>query len=309
MNSALIETAIGLVLAFALLSVVVSWTTEYIRRGLNNNQNRTNFLLQQLDKMLAGSDVQKVLSHPLVAVRDAMGKKTGINHVAGENLARVIIEYPSVVPPELQQLIKKFSNDAENQLKVVNAWVDQQFTSMTALFKKYQYRWSFLIGLVFAIVLNVDTLQMAQVYWKDPTLRAAVVETAKNIEQQELPAQVVEEQPAEDDTEDQSTDDQSAAAARDEALTAINTLLDTNLPIWWQAKPEAPSEGSGENANLIIFKRDQDPRVIKDIWENTKDGHFRLLGSKIAGWLITAWAVSRGADFWFNLLRKLTQRG
>lgn len=296
MNSALIETAIGLVLTFSLLSVAVSWVTEYVHRFLKTKQNRSIFLLDQLEKMFAGSDsnfVKNVLSHPLVKVLDSDGEATGATYVGAEDLTRSILNYADEVtnlPNELQVLLtsaSKAADAAKERIVLVNAWVDKQYSNMSALFKTNQYWWSFFIGLLVAILLNIDTLQMAQVFWKDPTLRATVVETARDIPIQESPGG--------------DTDDETVETARDQSLSAINTLLDSNLPIGWWTEAPAVYTGDSEEVSLSVFEQGKDPRVVGDVFSSLE-----MLVLKAIGLLLTAWAVSRGSDFWFNLLRKLT---
>lgn len=292
------EAIIGLVLAYSLLSIVVSTTNELVHRGLSffiERCGRSGFLRQQLELLLAGNAgfVQDVLSHPLVDVLDSSGRlQRETDCVDAKNLTTAIIQKgftsnPNQVTPILERLpqtiVKALNGEKDPKTieEIIEAWVKKQYAAMTKLYKNNQYIWSFLIGLfIFAIPLNIDTVQMTYALWKDPTLRAAVVAEAGDI------AGLQGEGATADDSEN--------------ARLAVNDLLNTNLPIRWRLAP-SPESSTGA---YQLFEPGKDPRV----WGDVKDDGGLLL-SKIIGIVVTAIAASLGSDFWFNLLRNLTSRG
>jgi hypothetical protein len=83
-----------------------------------------------------------------------------------------------------------------------------------------------------------------------------------------------------------------------DAYTQINSI---NLPIGWQVAP-APA-----GAPAILG------RTFTPIDWTTRPREqpvgFGDYVSKLVGWLITALAAAQGAPFWFDLLRKITQKG
>ena len=303
MDSIIMETIIGLVLAYSLLSIAVSTISELIQRGLSlldERFGRSGFLRRQLELMLAGnaSFVRTILSHPLVDVTDSQGNlHRATNSVEPKNLAMAIvqniIENNRLVFDKLPKaIIEAFKGGQSEGLKgektditqieaIIEAWVKKQFTAMTKLYKRNQYIWSFIIGAILVVVLNIDTLQMTRALWKDPTLRAAVVAEAGDVAAL-------------------SEDDQ----ARIDAQQAVNNLLKTNLPIGWRS---APSPESLDEAVLMpypLFEPGKDPRVWGDVKAVPKE-----VLSKLIGLLLTSLAAMMGSDFWFNLLRNLTSRG
>ena len=64
MDSILLQVIVGLVLAYSLLSVVVSRTNEYIRELLSaarENLGRSGFLREELEKLLTGKSNEQCL--------------------------------------------------------------------------------------------------------------------------------------------------------------------------------------------------------------------------------------------------------
>jgi hypothetical protein len=70
------------------------------------------------------------------------------------------------------------------------------------------------------------------------------------------------------------------------AQKAIQSLGALNLPIGWRVSPFAPTDWAQTSQTL-------------NLWSG-------LL--KLLGWLVTCLAGAQGAPFWFDLLRRATNR-
>lgn len=209
------------------------------------------------------------------------------------------------VRPELSQLITSLFNsldtyveNAEPQLAAarrnLEKWFDDVMERAGGGYKRRTQLWLGIVGLIVALLLNVDAVSIATTLWRDPTLRANVVQQAQKYQLSE-------------------TSDGAAISSPSEAAQAIrdlNTQLgqDLRLPIGWGAQPHALQ--AGESCTLL-------PLRSGDIWgvpgaagcmqltDAAPNPNGGLVG-KLTGFIIIALAVSQGAPFWFDLLSKLT---
>ncbi len=206
--------------------------------------------------------------------------------------------------PELAQLVTNlfsgvdmYLSEGEPRLAAARRNVEQWFNDAMdragGWYKRHTQLWLGVMGFLFALALNVDTITIATALWRDPTLRQNVVEQAQKYQ---LP----------------STSGGPAIATPDQVAQAIrelNTNLsqDLRLPVGWRIQPHHLQ--ASEVCVLL-------PQKTGDVWgipngadcmqvlEAVANPNVGLL-SKLAGWLITAVAVSQGAPFWFDLLQKV----
>ncbi len=144
---------------------------------------------------------------------------------------------------------------------------DEVMDRVRGWYKRKTQLISILVGLGVALAANADTIAIANAMMRDATLRDAIVASAEQ------------------------------AAAQDEAdLTSNiddlqNQLLETQVLGW--ITPSDESTTAPADANL-------DPRAMPV--KGDVGGWFL----KVFGWAITAFAVSLGAPFWFDVLSKVT---
>ena len=343
MGTATIGVVIGLVLAYSLLSLIVSQINNLILYIL---KYRTSFLVNRMRAILP-QIADEVLKNPLINVLDSDGSKNRVDTINPRHIVDVLLrEFEEAQATEegsmtqapisdlLEQILgsKDFRN-LRNMLKAsknlpasrqwlesldqgveaieavkayeqlikgkldegktaIYSWVDARFTDMTNLYKQYIQILSLLVGLVLAVVLNVDSLYMAQTLWNEPALRTSVLESANQISQSELRPTSIE-----DDYNDQVASIQST----------IETLMNANLPIGWvyvSLDKEEASAQSVDQMELAVYNPATDMRNVANVWAL----NWGFITIKIVGWLLTAFAVSLGTDFWFNLLRNVTGR-
>jgi hypothetical protein len=204
--------------------------------------------------------------------------------------------------PELAQIVTNLFSGIDMYLaegeprlaaarRNVEQWFNDAMDRAGGWYKRHTQLWLGLIGFLFALALNVDTITIATALWRDPTLRQNLVEQAQKVQ---LPAA---------DAEQPSSSSEAAQAIRD-----LNAKLsqDLRLPIGWRI--ESHHLQGAEVCTLL-------PQQPEDMWgipngadcvqilEAVPNPNVGLL-SKLAGFLITAVAVTQGAPFWFNLLQK-----
>jgi hypothetical protein len=207
----------------------------------------------------------------------------------------------SQVRPELAQIVTNLFSGIDMYLaqeeprlaaarRNVEQWFNDAMDRAGGWYKRHTQLWLGLIGLLFALALNVDSVTIATTLWRDPTLRQNVVEQAQKFE---LP---------EDSTGQPLSSAETAQAIRD-----LNTNLsqDLRLPIGW--KIEVHRVQAAEVCTLLA-QQPGDVRGIPygadcfQVLEAVPNPNASVFG-KLVGFLITAVAVTQGAPFWFNLLQ------
>ena len=206
--------------------------------------------------------------------------------------------------PELAQLITSlftgldsYAARGEQQLAVarrnVEEWFDDSMDRAGGWYKRHIQLWLGIAGFILAFALNVDAVNIATTLWRDPTLRATVVQQAQKYQ---LTANI----------------DGSPVTNSDEAAKAIRDLNDKlgqglGLPIGWRTA--AYTLQTGETCAVL-------PMRTGDVWGlPTSKGCMQLQDAvpnpganpmgKLAGFIIMAAAISQGAPFWFDMLSKL----
>jgi hypothetical protein len=189
-------------------------------------------------------------------------------------LDAAVSELPDRLPAKrsLQALLRQAEGNLAGFEASLEHWYDAEMGRISGWYK----RWSKLIlaavGLLIAIIANVDTIQIAHGLYVDEPVRQAVVAQATN------------------GTQCQSETD--PAKQRQCVDSQIALLNSRGLPIWY---PAGCSLGQWSKLNACWN------------WSpsQTPDGRRVLL--KLLGWGLTAFAVSFGAPFWFDALSKLGQ--
>lgn len=337
MGTAIVGVVIGLVLAYSLLSLIVSQINNLILFVL---QGRSRFLVERM-KAISPELADELMKHPLLNVIDETGKRTGVDAIKSEHFVTALLKILEETQDDgdgaqaapVSQLLenvlgsKEFRNlrnmlraskglpasqeflksldKGEDAVRAVKAyeelvakklsesklaiqdWVDSRFTEMSKIYQQYMGVLTAIVGLSLAVFLNVDSLFIAQTLWNEPTLRASVVDAANQVAESELRPTTIQ-----DDYEVQ------VAALQ----TSVETLLNTSLPIGWV--------WNGIESNTENYNPANDMRNYANFLNLNEGGNWgSFVFYKIIGWALTAFALSLGTDFWFNILRNLTGRG
>ena len=220
MSSSIIEVGLGLVLVYMVLSLLVSQINNVIKNALNV---RAELYRAELERLLQDSTIrEQVMNHPAInftnrAVSDASVKEIGpeqltlalIDVLAGSSEALDLLENLTN-SPMVSQMIESVKNDelrtrldgvlmtARNLADAKNRltqWFGTGLEQAQNLYAKRMQFYSFLVGALVVMVLNVDTVYVAQTLWNDPVLRQATVDAASTaIDQVNLQAQSSEVQ-------------------------------------------------------------------------------------------------------------------
>lgn len=272
----IIDVALGLVLFYIVLSLVVSAVQEWVASlfGLRAKNLRAG-LENLIDGPGPGAEFARmVYDHPLVK-NMARAKKLP-SYIAPETLSTVLLEvvaqkeleksYSACTPDQVRELVEQidpesplkrileaFVDDSasvqEGLKKRVAEWFDEGMIRVSGWYKRRVKVLRVVISAVVTMLTNASTVQVATELWKNDALRTTLAQQAVEVA------------------------DEGTEAIGDDSLEQLRSF-----PIGWRT--------------------DSDGAII---WP---DGWLAWLATLI-GWLITVAAVSLGAPFWFDLLGKV----
>lgn len=295
-----VDVAIGLVLVYLGASLFVTVINEYIVQ-MSNLRGRQ--LFNALKELIDDGKIRETLGKS-PALKPFFDKEPGkarsyvdpnvlgrllVGSFEADSLAGNAVQEvsksvdkmsDSSLKTQLQALVRTAGNTTESLVTVVSDWTDRSLTMLGDRYKRNLQTISFIVGLLVAISLNLNTVALTRHLYRDKEAREAAVA---------LSVQVTEKTGK--DVFDKCMAMTSQQRRTDAACTPLAGLVDAvqgrneslgKLPIGW---PELPAQSLPPP---VGFER--------DAW---------LWGSRIVGWLLTALALSLGAPFWFDLLSKL----
>jgi hypothetical protein len=306
-GSTILEVAIGLLFVYLLLSLLCSAVAEYIEAKFNN---RAKYLKEGITLLLndtAGGGVDlaaQLYAHGLVrpfyrdgtklpsyipartfalalwnmastaAAEDGSGGAAGAAGVTAD-LKAVRAAVATRLPNQelrtaLLTLIDEAQGDIEKARRNIEEWYDGMMDRVSGWYKRRTTMLMLLLGFVVAAVVNADTINIANTLARDGALRSSLVAAAEQRIRTPLSTTTTEGTP--DEVEAQATRNLQSAHA------AVNAL---GLPIGWTRATPGNKD---------------DRRRVPDTF-----GDFFL---KLVGILVTGFAISQGAPFWFDVLNK-----
>lgn len=174
-------------------------------------------------------------------------------------------------------------------------WFNESMDRLSGWYKRKATLLAFLLGLVLATILNVDSIGLAQHLWKEPAVREALVANAAEFsnENTKLPTVPIE---------------------GNEVGSAVDyfnaQFKDLNLPLGWvyESVPVAPGQACRFipfGQNVIWGFRDNAAidenrcMMISNAPKNSTEWNLKAMGI-----LLSAFAAAQGSPFWFDILKK-----
>ena len=181
----------------------------------------------------------------------------------------------SLVGSELQQL--------QTELET---WFNNGMTRASGVYRRNVKGVGLLIGLAIAFTLNADTFYMFQRLSSDPAIRSSIIQAAEQIDVRgiETPEQL------------------AAASGISELSDEIADQLVENMEIELRSVGEAVEQTLAQYP--LPIGRSQSVLAAQQAAE--ANWPIKFIPQRLVGWSITALALSMGASFWFDLLRKVT---
>ena len=180
-------------------------------------------------------------------------------------------------------------------------WFNESMDRLSGWYKRKATLLAFVIGLVLAAILNVDSVVLAEHLWKEPTLRQALVANATKFTQDNatLPESLGGKSP------------QDAVSFFNEQLAGINVPLGWNFEKIDLTSYEENGVTKYATCSLIPIGR----HVVWGIQDKNSPNICQKISnapSDTAGWflkalgvILSAGAAAQGAPFWFDILKKL----
>ena len=189
--------------------------------------------------------------------------------------------------------------DAEKQLIT---WFNDSMDRASRSFTQHMRNWSLIVGLVITLLLNVDAVYIAQTLWRDPSVRAVVVEVAQQFDvdslQPPIDATPNDPQQAPETVEEAFA---NIAESGQEASETLTQLINLRIPLGWKYEDASPQRDS-----IAFDLLTQDGTNFWNFLPVNNPNWLVFLASKLVGWAATTIAIAQGAPFWFSLLRRLT---
>jgi hypothetical protein len=243
-----------------------------------------------------------------------------------ENIEKAVELMPtSKVRGALLAQITAANGDLDKLRSNVAGWFDSSMDRVSGIYKRDVRRISFTIGLLLAAIVNGDTFRVSQALWNDSSLRSGIADSASAIM-----TKIAATQPDRIKPDGAKSDNAKANGAKADDTKSDNTAPAVATPE--NAKPEAAKP---ENAKPGDNKPDSaGSGPIEKALNDIKDWQDQLrpfplgwntdpLGDKIKAWpsfnlaipilvkilglLLTAFAISLGAPFWFDMLGMFVQ--
>lgn len=317
-GSDILDIVIGMVFVFLLLSLICSGLNEFLEALVKNRARDLERGIRELigDPENTTNFIEKIYNHGLVnslfkGCYSPDKKRNLPSYIPATNFALAVIDLiknpPATglkLPDNLKKAYSIFEVQAAGDEAKLQANLEDWFnTGMDRVSGWYRRRAQWILialGLIVAIAVNADALQIARVLSNDASLRKGLVAMAQARASQPLmPTQTVPPPannavasnsdpvqagpavvPATLQTEQAGPSQQTSADQVQQTVAAIQSI---GLPVGWKAATLQPGENVFTHA---VFAA---PGSVKEHG---------------IGWLLTAIAASMGAPFWFDLVGK-----
>jgi hypothetical protein len=338
-NSPMLEVAIGLVLLYLLLGLLCTAVNELVAQAFNLRAETLWATVRGLMNDPGGNGAAKDLyNHPLIrslSVRNGDKQDRGgddpakrakpsyipasifslaildmIANPAGQQgaplhvtTADLLADLPkSTLPPEVQQalvpLIHAAHGNIDQARKNIEVWYDSTMERASGWYKQRVQKITLFVGFLTVFYANADTIMFVDALWANPLQRAQLVEVARNW------------RPPVGTHLDAATKTTPDAIASSDTATGVDSFPSNNTP------------GTGTAGAIAQPGLPPIPPALQSLlgWSGPIDPHARnyvrtdprrFPGNdwewlyKLLGLLLSTFAASLGAPFWFDILNKI----
>lgn len=331
LGSVVLDVALGLIFVYLLMSLMVTAITEMISGFLKwRAKNLWAGIRNLVDTGQEREWVDQLYSHPLIQSLSEPAKErkatsagdkappNAPSYIPSRTFALTLLEIlretgrASQSQEPLEETIAKLPNEklrrtllallgegrgsVEELKKNIEIWFNNSMDRVSGWYKRRTQLWNLLIALFTVVLMNVDTLVIIQALSDNETLRKALVAQAEAYAQD--PDQMLEQaaepdggqepaQPAAPAADEPSDVSAAERQAQEEKLQRVMKQIEgLNLPIGWEWNAAA---------NDPYYRAA--PSSISGLGETVA---FHLLG-----WIVSIFAVSLGAPFWFDMLNRV----
>jgi hypothetical protein len=173
-------------------------------------------------------------------------------------------------------LVAQAEGDIEKTRKAFETWYEEGMDRAAGWYKRKTQLVLFILGVLIAVALNVDSFAVGRALWNNPALRSYTVVAAEQY------AKTHNEIPA------------GEAASLD-----LSRLESLTLPIGWNGQERTWHR----KKNQVDATRSTGDSASEDLGA-IRESLSIYWPFAIGGWLLTALAMTVGAPFWFDLLNQ-----
>ena len=303
-----LDLAIGLVFIYFLLSMVVSIVQE-IRANIFKlrSENLEQWFTDTLDSNQLGDTL---LKHKLISGLVKKGRKPSYipndNFVAALldtlnidtnegkpydiNSLREAVNDTNLLPEDLKRYIQQSISEASGELSIVkkdiSRWFDSCMVRIGGTYKNVQQKALIIISFAVVVLFNADSIALSKFLYQNEASRVELANSAAEISQDSTFRLISNKYLELDSLRDAGLELDSTGIKSmenikkgiDNLKTIKSKLSETKLPLGWS--------NHKESLNTLRL------------------GFFGWI-MKIIGLMISAFAVSLGTPFWFDILNKL----
>lgn len=192
-GSTILDVAVGMAFFYLLLSVVCSSLNEFLESLL---RNRAKGLEDGIERLLGDPALAKQLyDHPLI--KPLSVDKAGPSYIPSSTFSLALLNMagatrsfadirktvtdlpPSQFRDSLLAMMDDAGGDLDQARKNVEDWFDAAMDRVSGWYKRKTQWFLLAFGLAFALALNLDSLKIADVLYRDQPKRDAIVAAAE----------------------------------------------------------------------------------------------------------------------------------
>jgi hypothetical protein len=195
-SSAVLEVVIGLAFCYASVALTVTTLQEALSAVFRLRAGMLRACLQRMLHDPAFTGIARALyAHPLISTRTDLTdphapQHPGPSYIEPANFAIALIDairgggaaldsaIAAVPDPQLRRtlntLYAQTGGDVQRFQAALGGWFDSTMARLSGAYKRRQLLVSFLLALLLAILLNIDSIHLFQTLWRQPALAAGV---------------------------------------------------------------------------------------------------------------------------------------
>jgi len=195
-SSTVLEVVIGLAFCYASLALTVTTLQEALSAVFRLRAGMLRACLQRMLHDPAFTGIARALyAHPLISTRTDLtdphaSQHPGPSYIEPANFAIALIDairgggaaldsaIAAVPDPQLRRTLNTLylqtGGDVQRFQAALGGWFDSTMARLSGAYKRRQLLVSFLLALLLAILLNIDSIHLFQTLWRQPALAAGV---------------------------------------------------------------------------------------------------------------------------------------
>ncbi len=325
MFQTVIAVFIGLSFLYFILAVLCSGIKEFYA-GIFNLRAATledaiSRMLDSVEKEGASQYAKDFYDHPLIRDLAKDGKKPSYipaQYFSGalEAILRArsigSADFPALIKDlpdgdlkkKLSMLATQAGNDVAGLRTQVETWFNNTMDRVSGWYKRKAQVIMFCASIILVIAVNADTVAVARTLWQNPAVRDSVVDDALEAQKSMNPAPA----PGAGSSTGSAT---SASPSTGTSAAGPGTPTTSGTG-------SSPSSSTSSGANSadaqrqLVQSAQTQLKTLADInqfpigWSKAEVPQgWEQWGLRLAGWLLSAFAATLGAPFWFDAMSKL----